>query len=59
MLQFSGMIRLMQRPVAMQSLKVEGGGGAQVLRGREEEEEMRRQGGEWKVTPVVFIRTKG
>ena len=39
MLQFSGTIRLMQRPVAMQSLKVEGGGGAIGLGSREEEEE--------------------
>ena len=33
------MFRLMQRPVTMQSLKVEGGGGDVGLGSREEEEE--------------------
>ena len=42
MLLFSGTIRLMQRPVAMRSLKVEGGGGAVGFGSREEEEEARK-----------------
>ena len=54
MLQFSGTIRLMQRPVTMQSLKVEGGGGAVGLGSREEEEESRK--GKEKDLPVLFIR---
>ena len=43
----------------MQCSKDDGGGGARALRGREEEEEMKRQGGEWKGPPVLFIKAKG
>ena len=57
MLQFSGTIRLMQRPVAMQSLKVEGGGGAVGLGRRKEEEEARK--GKEKDLPVLFIKADG
>ena len=39
--QVYGTIRLMQRPLSMQCLKVEGGGGASELEHREEEEEAR------------------
>ena len=39
--------------------KVDGSGGAQALRRHEEEEEMKRQGGEWKGPPVLFIKAKG
>ena len=39
--------------------KVDGGGGARALRGREEEEDAKRQGGEWKGPPVLFIKAKG
>ena len=57
MLQFSGTIRLMQRPVAMQSLKVESGGGAVWLGSREEEEEARK--GKEKDLSVLFIKADG
>ena len=57
MLQFSGTIRLMQRPMAMQSLKVEGGGGAVGLGRREEEEEAQK--GKEKDLPVLFIKGDG
>ena len=52
--QFSGMIKLMQRPLLMQCSKVEGGGGASELERREEEEEARK--GDKERTPSLFIR---
>ena len=47
----------MQRPVAMQSLKVEGGGGAVGL-GRREEEDEAQKGKEKDIT-VLFIKADG
>ena len=50
--QVSGTIRLMQRPLSMQCLKVEGGGGASELERREEEEEARKEKKERTPEPI-------
>jgi len=52
--QVSGTIRLMQRPLTMQCLMVEGSGGASELERHEEEEEARK--GKKKGPPSLFIR---
>ena len=57
MLRFSSTFRSMQRPVVMQSLKVEGGGGALGLERRKEEEEARK--GKKERTPEPIYKAKG
>ena len=56
-LQVSGTIRLMQRPLSMQCLKVEVGGGASELECCEEEEEARK--GEKERTPEPIYKANG
>ena len=51
----SDTFRSMQQPRMMQSLKVEGGSGAWVLRSREEEEETRRHGREKRETVWSYL----